>query len=66
MDKTERIKNIVWTELTYSCYWEQYISRYIGYKYDRNKIYSIVTIILSSISAFLYHYLKKNTHGLHG
>lgn len=59
MDKTERIKNIVWTELTYSCYWEQYISRYIGYKYDRNKLYSIVTIILSSISAFFISLSKE-------
>lgn len=52
MSETKRIKNIVWTELTYACYWEQYISRYIGYKYDLNKLYSIITIVLSSISAF--------------
>lgn len=59
MSETKRIRTIVWAELAHACYWEQYISRYLGYKYDFNKFYSIITIILSSMSALFVTLSKE-------
>jgi hypothetical protein len=52
MNETKRMRSIVWAELAHACYWEQYISRYLGHRYDFNKLYSILTIVLSSLGAF--------------
>lgn len=45
------IERIIWTELVYSAYWEQYISQYVSHKYDWRKIYNSILLILSTIGA---------------
>ena len=45
------ISQLIWFELVYAAYWEQYISGYISHKYDHSKTYACILLVLSTVGA---------------
>lgn len=63
MAEISRIERIVWSELVHAAYWEQYLSQYVGYKYDWRKRYNIILLILSTVGAASFSAWKLIPNG---
>lgn len=46
-----KVSQMIWFELVYAAYWEQYLSQYIRHKHDRRQTYACILLVLSTVGA---------------